>query len=88
MAKFSDIPQFTREGSWECNFRLENVWGFIDEQRKADGSVDIDPDFFESFHVFPRQQVADFSSNTTHTKSLKQCRRGSHGYSAVFGGVA
>ena len=58
MARFADIKQFTREGSWECSFEIDRVWNFIREQEKWDGAVDIDPDFQRPHRWTEAQQIA------------------------------
>lgn len=55
--RFSDVPQFTREGAWECDFPLKRVWHRIDELQREEG-LDIDPDF-QRAHVWTEaQQIA------------------------------
>jgi len=52
--KFADIPQFVRDGSWECDFSLVEAVKFIREAIERDG-LDIDPDF-QRGHVWTTQQ--------------------------------
>lgn len=55
--KFDDIPHFTRDGSWECDFPMKRVWHNIEEFQRTQG-LDIDPDF-QRAHVWTEsQQVA------------------------------
>lgn len=54
MAKFKDIPQFTRSGSWECDFSIVSVIQQIDEWDKEFG-VNLNPDF-QRGHVWTEQQ--------------------------------
>lgn len=55
--KFSDIPLYTRKGTWECDFRLEDVVPQLD-QWKASLGLDLEPDF-QRIHVWTEaQQVA------------------------------
>lgn len=55
--RFQDIPQFTRSGSWECDFPLDSVWRQIETWQKEDG-LDLNPDF-QRGHVWTEaQQIA------------------------------
>ncbi|MGJ0846557.1 DUF262 domain-containing protein [Tissierella praeacuta] len=56
--KFSDIPRFTRNGNWECNFPLNNLVRQIEEWEREEG-LDMNPDF-QRGHVWTEQQQIDF----------------------------
>src|SRR6476661_8557666 len=56
--RFTDIPQMTREGSWECDFELRYILGFIEELKASDG-LDLNPDF-QRAHVWTEQQQIAF----------------------------
>lgn len=51
--RFNDIPQFTRHGSWECDYDLEGVLRFISDERKL--GLNMDPDF-QRGHVWTTHQ--------------------------------
>lgn len=36
ITKFADIPQFTHEGSHECNYSLVSLVNYIEEEENAD----------------------------------------------------
>lgn len=58
--RFSDIPQLTKQGSWECDFPLDDVWLQIEKWQRDEmgGGLDINPDF-QRGHVWTEaQQVA------------------------------
>lgn len=42
--KFRDIPQFTRHGSWECNFQFKDFVNEINKRIENDG-LQLNPDF-------------------------------------------
>lgn len=42
--RFANIPRFTESGAWECDFQLNRVIAFVDEQTREAG-LDLDPDF-------------------------------------------
>jgi|SRR5579872_72202 len=55
--RFSDIPQFTRSGSWQCHFPFDSVLPQL-ERWKDDYGADYDPDF-QRMHVWTEaQQIA------------------------------
>lgn len=58
MPRFADIKQFTREGSWECDFGINDVWTFIDRQLTYGDTVDLDPDFQRPHRWTEAQQIA------------------------------
>lgn len=56
--KFRDVPQFVRDGTWECHYTLISALEFIDELVSGRGvtqRLDIDPDF-QRGHVWNEQQ--------------------------------
>jgi hypothetical protein len=55
ITRFRDIPQFTRSGSYQCNYNMDGVWDWINKQAEELGGVDLDPDFQRS-HVWTEQQ--------------------------------
>lgn len=56
ITRFQDIPRFTREGSWECDYDLAGVLEFI--KGRDDDPPNMDPDF-QRGHVWnEEQQVA------------------------------
>lgn len=52
--KFSDIPQFTSHGSWECNYSLVSFVKFIEDAEREEG-LDMNPDF-QRGHVWTEDQ--------------------------------
>lgn len=44
ITKFKDIPAFTRDGSWQCDFDFKYFLEFIDEHIKECG-LQLNPDF-------------------------------------------
>lgn len=57
MPRFQDIPEFTPDGSWECDFSLDRMVAWIDEAVASDG-LQLDPDF-QRAHVWTEsQQIA------------------------------
>lgn len=57
MARFRDIPEFVRDGSWECNYGPREAIKFIDELITE--GLETDPDF-QRGHVWTRQQQEDY----------------------------
>ena len=59
--RFQDIPQYTRAGSWECDFDLEGAWHQIQKWQADEdggGALDLNPDF-QREHVWSEaQQIA------------------------------
>lgn len=53
ITQFCDIPQFTREGSWECDYDLEGVMRFIRDERQL--GLNMHPDF-QRGHVWTKDQ--------------------------------
>jgi hypothetical protein len=52
--KWSDIPQFTRMGSWECDYSLPSFVRFIEEAERDEG-LQMNPDF-QRGHVWTEEQ--------------------------------
>lgn len=61
ITRYQDIPQFTTEGNWECDFNLDGVWAQVESwQREGHGmaALDINPDFQRAHVWSEHQQVA------------------------------
>ena len=56
--KFSDIPQFTKNGNWECDFGLKEFVRQIEEW-EAEDKLNLQPDF-QREHVWTREQQIAF----------------------------
>ena len=56
--KFNEIPQFTRNGNWECDFDLVQLVNFIENEINEMG-LDMNPDF-QRGHVWTEQQQIAF----------------------------
>jgi len=57
ITRFQDIPQFTKQGSWECDFQLDGLWHQVVKWQEEDG-LDLDP-YFQRAHVWTEsQQIA------------------------------
>lgn len=59
--KFADIPDFVRDGNWECDYSMQSAVRFIDELeegRNGDQRLDLNPDFQRSHVWTESQQVA------------------------------
>lgn len=52
--RFSDIPKFTRDGSWQADFDFKYLMKFIDERIKNDG-LQLNPKF-QRGHVWTEDQ--------------------------------
>ncbi len=52
--KFRDIPLYTRKGTWECDFNLDDVLPTLDKWVE-ERSLDLDPDF-QRLHVWTEEQ--------------------------------
>lgn len=52
--KFSDIPQFTRVGQWECSYSIPNFVRQIEEFEKEEG-LEMNPDF-QRGHIWTGEQ--------------------------------
>lgn len=52
--RFKDIPQFTREGSYEVDFELDRIEHTIDRY-KSEYNLDMDPDF-QRGHVWTEEK--------------------------------
>jgi uncharacterized protein with ParB-like and HNH nuclease domain len=56
--KFTDIPQYTRSGNWECNFDIRGFVGQIEKWEAEDG-LQLNPDF-QRGHVWTEEQQISF----------------------------
>lgn len=56
--RFSDIPQFIRDGAWECNFDIEGVARWIKQEQEELG-LQLNPKF-QRGHVWTEQQQIAF----------------------------
>jgi len=56
--KFSDIPQLTRDGEWECTYDLKRAVRQIEEWEKKEG-LQLNPDF-QRGHVWTEDQQIKF----------------------------
>lgn len=54
ITKFADIPPFTRDGSWQCDFDFAFLLQFIDEHIKG-YDLQLNPDF-QRGHVWTEEQ--------------------------------
>ena len=54
MMKFSDIPQFTRLGSWEVDYSLQEFVDTIKKWEKSEG-LEMNPDF-QRGHIWNEEQ--------------------------------
>lgn len=54
ITKFADIPSFTRDGSWQCDFDFAYLLQFIDEHIKS-YDLQLNPDF-QRGHVWTEEQ--------------------------------
>lgn len=55
---WSDIPQFTRSGSWECDYTLPSLVKFIEENENEFG-LEMNPDF-QRGHVWKEEQQISY----------------------------
>lgn len=58
ITKFKDIPQFTRDGNWQCDFDIEYMVKWINEQIELSG-LQLNP-IFQRGHVWTKQQQIAF----------------------------
>jgi len=56
--RFKDIPQFTRDGNWQCDFDIEYLVKWINEQIEESG-LQLNPDF-QRGHVWTEQQQISY----------------------------
>lgn len=56
--KWSEIPQFTRSGSWECDYSLPSFVKFIEENEHEYG-LEMNPDF-QRGHVWTDEQQISY----------------------------
>ena len=54
ITRFQDIPKFTRDGSWECDFDFKYLLDFIDENIR-EYNLQLNPDF-QRGHVWTEEQ--------------------------------
>ena len=54
ITRFEDIPQFTRDGSWQCNYPLDYFVRHINEEVEEQG-LQLNPDF-QRGHVWTEEQ--------------------------------
>jgi hypothetical protein len=52
--RFRDVPLYTRKGTWECDFNLEDVIPTLDKWVEEQ-NLDLDPDF-QRVHVWTEEQ--------------------------------
>ncbi len=58
LTKFADIPAFTRDGAWECDYDMVGAINFASKNRNDGIEVDLNPDF-QRGHVWSKnQQIA------------------------------
>jgi len=56
--KFSDIPQFTRLGSWECSYDIKSFVENIEKWERED-NLQLNPDF-QRGHVWTEEQQVNY----------------------------
>ena len=56
--KFSDIPQFTCPGNWQCDFDIDGLKRFIEDEIENDG-LQLNPPF-QRGHVWTEEQQIAF----------------------------
>lgn len=54
ITRFKDIPQFTRSGSWQCDFTIESLVKFVEENIIESG-LQLSPKF-QRGHVWTEEQ--------------------------------
>jgi uncharacterized protein with ParB-like and HNH nuclease domain len=57
ITRFEDIPQFTRDGAWQCDFTLDYLVKHINEEIEEHG-LQLNPDFQRGHVWTEEQQVA------------------------------
>lgn len=57
ITRFKDIPAFTRDGSWECDFDFKYLLEFIEKQTEIYG-LQLNPDFQRGHVWTENQQIA------------------------------
>lgn len=57
ITRFEDVPQFTRSGSWECDYTLPRVLRFVEQAQEEEG-LNLDPDFQRAHVWTEKQQIA------------------------------
>jgi uncharacterized protein with ParB-like and HNH nuclease domain len=58
ITKFRDIPQFTRDGNWQCDFDIKYIVKWVNEQISESG-LQLNPNF-QRGHVWAEQQQIAF----------------------------
>lgn len=56
--KFSEIPRFITEGSWECDYTIPMLINFIQELEQEEG-LEMNPDF-QRGHVWTEEQQVNY----------------------------
>lgn len=54
ITKFRDIPQFTSDGNWQCDFDIEHLVNWV-EREEAELGLQLNPDF-QRGHVWTEEQ--------------------------------
>ncbi len=57
--RYRDIPQFVRDGNWECNFDLDSVWDWINRKGDQGIPINLDPSF-QRAHVWTQTQQIEW----------------------------
>nr|DAY00703.1 MAG TPA: Protein of unknown function DUF262 [Caudoviricetes sp.] len=57
ITRFKDIPKFTKDGHWQCDFDFKYLLKFIDEHVKEYG-LELNPDFQRGHVWTEKQQIA------------------------------
>lgn len=56
---FRLIPEYVREGSWQCDFEIDRVLPWLERQNEEkDYPIDLDPDFQRPYCWTEEQQIA------------------------------
>lgn len=58
IVRFRDIPQFTRDGSWQCDFDIEGAAKWVKQEIEQEG-LQLNPDF-QRGHVWSEEQQIAF----------------------------
>lgn len=58
ITRFSEIPQFTRDGVWQCDFDIIGVTRFI-KNEVAEQGLQLNP-VFQRGHVWTKEQQIAF----------------------------
>lgn len=57
ITSFKEIPQFTREGSWQCDFDIEHIVKWVNDEIKEEG-LQLNPNFQRGHVWMEEQQIA------------------------------